>query len=139
MDAVHWEFVEDIRGAGNASSINHYETIDNNPWPGISYYRLKQNDFDGGFAYFPIQSVGEESLAFHVEISPNPAENNLRIDGALKANQSITIWDNQGLDLSHLIEVIEQGEQHSLLDVSKLKSGMYFLNTGHQILKFSKK
>lgn len=139
MDAAHWEIVEDIRGAGNASSINHYETIDNNPWPGISYYRLKQNDFDGGFAYFPIQSVGEESLAFQVEISPNPAENNLRIDGALKANQSITIWDNQGLDLSHLIEVIEQGEQHSLLDVSKLKSGMYFLNTGHQILKFSKK
>ena len=139
MDAIHWQFVEDIRGAGNSSTINHYQTIDYNPYPGISYYRLKQTDFDGAFEYFPIQSVGDEGPASQLEISPNPVENILRINVSQNPNQNIIVLDNQGLNLTHLTDVIEQGDHYSLLDVYRLNSGIYFLWTGHQAVKFSKK
>ncbi len=47
----------------------HYEYIDNNPVEGISYYRLKQTDYDGQFEYFDPVAVqfGNKSLA-NVEI-----------------------------------------------------------------------
>ncbi|MCH1472656.1 MAG: hypothetical protein L7V85_01935 [Bacteroidia bacterium] len=139
LDGIHWQFVKDIRGAGNSSTINHYQTIDYNPYPGISYYRLKQTDFDGAFEYFPIRSVGDEGPASQLEISPNPVENILRINVSQNPNQQIIVLDNQGLNLNHLTDVIEQGDHYSLLDVSRLNSGIYFLWTGHQAVKFSKK
>lgn len=139
FNAVDWQIVEEISGAGNSTSVNHYQTIDNNPLPGISYYRLKQTDFDGTFEYSPIQSVGEDRLAYQLEISPNPTENILRINIPLNANQSIAIFDSQGINLTLMTDVIEQREQYSLLDVSKLRSGIYFLRTEYQTLKFAKK
>ena len=139
FDAVDWQIVEEIIGAGNSTAFNHYQTIDNNPLPGISYYRLKQTDFDGTFEYSPIQSVGEDRLAYQLEISPNPTENILRINIPLNANQSISIFDSRGTNLTLMTDVIEQREQHSLLDVSKLRSGIYFLRTDYQTLKFAKK
>jgi len=139
FDAVDWQIVEEISGAGNSTSVNHYQTIDNNPLPGISYYRLKQTDFDGTFEYSPIQSVGEDRLAYQLEISPNPTENILRINIPLNANQSIAIFDSRGTNLTLMTGVIEQREQYSLLDVSKLRSGIYFLRTDYQTLKFAKK
>jgi flavin-binding protein dodecin len=139
MDAINWQFVEDIRGAGNSSTINHYQSIDYNPYPGISYYRLKQTDFDGAFEYFPIQSAGDEGPESQLEISPNPVENILRINVSQNPNQSIIVLNNQGLNLNHMTDVIEKGDHYSLLDVSRLNSGIYFLWTGYQAVKFSKK
>jgi len=139
FDAVDWQIVEEISGAGNSTAVNHYQTIDNNPLPGISYYRLKQTDFDGTFEFSPIQSVGEDRLAYQLEISPNPTENILRINIPLNANQSIAIFDSRGTNLTLMTDVIEQREHYSLLDVSKLRSGIYFLRTDYQTLKFAKK
>lgn len=36
-----------IDGAGNNSSLKQYRAVDENPLPDISYYRLKQVDYDG--------------------------------------------------------------------------------------------
>ncbi|NRA10572.1 MAG: hypothetical protein HRT57_01295 [Crocinitomicaceae bacterium] len=37
-------------GAGNANSTLTYYDLDRNPLNGISYYRLKQTDFDGSIS-----------------------------------------------------------------------------------------
>jgi hypothetical protein len=50
-DAVSAEIIGFVDGAGNSSQTLHYEFIDHDPLPGISYYRLKQTDYDGSFEY----------------------------------------------------------------------------------------
>ncbi|MBW6498623.1 MAG: hypothetical protein K0B09_09560 [Bacteroidales bacterium] len=50
-DAVDAEIIGFIDGAGNSSHTLHYQFIDHDPLPGISYYRLKQTDYDGSFEY----------------------------------------------------------------------------------------
>lgn len=42
-----WKIVGHIDGVGNSSTPVKYELIDYNPIPGISYYKLRQTDFDG--------------------------------------------------------------------------------------------
>ncbi len=56
-DAIHFEKVFDKSGAGNSSTIKSYADIDPNPFQGVSYYRLKQTDYDGEFEYSQIVPV----------------------------------------------------------------------------------
>jgi hypothetical protein len=50
-DAVSAEIIGFVDGAGNSSQTLPYEFVDHDPLPGISYYRLKQTDYDGSFEY----------------------------------------------------------------------------------------
>jgi len=47
-----WEVLGFIDGAGNSSRPLQYVFTDYNPLSGISYYRLKQTDYDGKYEYF---------------------------------------------------------------------------------------
>jgi hypothetical protein len=57
IDAQNWEPVATIDGAGNSTSELHYSHTDREPFAGISYYRLKQTDFDGVFSYSQVRAV----------------------------------------------------------------------------------
>ncbi|MFT7241420.1 MAG: hypothetical protein ACI83L_001775, partial [Cryomorphaceae bacterium] len=46
-DAEHWEEVGRKDGAGNSNMELAYAFADDDPYSGISYYRLRQTDFDG--------------------------------------------------------------------------------------------
>jgi hypothetical protein len=50
-DALNAEIIGFVDGAGNSSRTLHYQFVDRDPLPGISYYRLKQTDYDGSFEY----------------------------------------------------------------------------------------
>ncbi|TVQ93864.1 MAG: hypothetical protein EA393_01670 [Bacteroidetes bacterium] len=45
------EIIGSKPGAGNSNAVLRYSYTDRNPHPGISYYRLKQTDYDGSFEY----------------------------------------------------------------------------------------
>lgn len=63
-DGVNWEIVTTAAGAGNSIYRIDYAAYDSRPLSGISYYRLKQTDFDGAFEYSNIVSVfyGNEAV-----------------------------------------------------------------------------
>lgn len=57
IDAQHFTKVGRVQGAGNSTSKLSYSFIDDAPYSGVSYYRLKQTDFDGATTYSDIRSV----------------------------------------------------------------------------------
>ncbi len=73
-DAQVFEFVEEVNGAGNSTDIIDYITFDNNPYTGLSYYRLKQTDFNGEYSYSNVVAVEFSEDASDVLIYPNPAD-----------------------------------------------------------------
>jgi len=79
-DAVTWEAVTTIPGAGTSNSTLAYSYTDNNPYTGTSYYRLRQTDFNGKSQTFNpvVVSCSEESLIdFNiVTIKTNEPNNN---------------------------------------------------------------
>lgn len=50
-DAIEWDNIGVIFGAGYSSNYLFYQFEDNNPKTGLSYYRLKQVDFNGDYEY----------------------------------------------------------------------------------------
>ncbi|MDH5609078.1 MAG: T9SS type A sorting domain-containing protein, partial [Cyclobacteriaceae bacterium] len=85
IDGLSFEAIGNVAGHGNASDRNDYSFTDENPFSGLSYYRLKQVDFDGKNELLSVISIVNKSdKAFDVKASPNPASGNqiqLRIDG----------------------------------------------------------
>jgi hypothetical protein len=63
-----------VTGAGNSKTVQNYSFVDKQPYQGISYYRLKQVDFDKHFEYSSTLSVEYNGTTdnFNVLIYPNP-------------------------------------------------------------------
>jgi len=73
-DAKIWSEVIITNGAGNSNqNIEYYET-DYQPLNGISYYRLKQTDFDGNYSYSIMVPVKYESniVDGNIGLFPSP-------------------------------------------------------------------
>lgn len=57
MDGFNWEVIDTVDGANNSSWHIDYSTEDESPFLGMSYYRLKQVDYDGAFSFSELRVV----------------------------------------------------------------------------------
>jgi hypothetical protein len=53
----NFESIYRLNSAGNSNDLMRYIAYDNNPYRGLSYYRLKQTDLDGNFTYSTLRTV----------------------------------------------------------------------------------
>lgn len=93
IDGVHFENIGSIGGGGNSTSLLNYTIFDNNPIEGISYYRLKQTDYDGNTIYSELESILIESdQTINISIYPNPSKiDDLEISIHLKEMENVKI------------------------------------------------
>ncbi len=125
-DGLNFEVIGKQTGAGNSVTRLEYAFNDQNPYKGISYYRLKQVDFSGKFSYSEICSVtnnGDGGVSFY----PNPVKNNLTIDYMFSEkpkSNTISVSDVTG-KLVHVNSTFTDSKVS--LDCSNLAEGIYFL------------
>lgn len=82
-DGIHFTAIGTLPGAGNSSSTLLYNTIDEHALSGISYYRIKQTDYNGAFSYSNIESINDQliqSLVFTLSPNPTAAGSSVFID-----------------------------------------------------------
>lgn len=97
-DLLHYETVLIRDGAGNSNEILQYNGIDYDPYPGLSYYRLKQTDFNGDQSYSPLRSIMlNEEVAEGIQVFPNPAGK----------ETNLLVYDMEGKKLR--IQIIDAG------------------------------
>ncbi len=117
-----WEQLIKINAAENATTISSYSAMDNNPFKGINYYRLKQTDIDGRYTYSTILSTNIDDSK-SIELYPNPVANSLIIKNLPTSPMlQFVIKDVQGKQLSNFVN-----QSSSVVNVSWLKQGMYML------------
>lgn len=118
-DLIHWSNVLTQPGSGNSESLLHYQNRDATPLQGISYYRLKQVDFNGSFTYSDSRSV---HIGSSVEIYPNPANEEIIVINT-DATQ-VQLIDSKGAIVA--FKSLLLGKDLHLF-VSDLAAGMYTL------------
>lgn len=97
---------------------------------GLSYYRLKQTDFDGHFEYSAIKSVNlKELLTESVEIYPNPTDNKIQVIGSANELSEVHIFNLLGQDVSNLTTINRINESKITIDLSQLAKGVYYVKT----------
>lgn len=101
-DGIYFEQVKRINGQGDSYTIKNYYVVDSKPFLGISYYRLKQTDFDGTSTYSEIKTVEfSKTDRFEVNVYPNPIYNQAELNVSLISNKDdvvdIVIMNSTGM------------------------------------------
>ena len=137
-DGVDFENIQIVNGAGNSNSVIDYSFIDATPFPGVSYYRIKQVDFNGAFTHSDIRAVKmtNNNSSEAISVFPNPINgNSLRFSFAhrssnLKSEQMmVQLFDASGkLILSeNEIAMTSQKETYSINFPHQLGAGIYLM------------
>ncbi|MFK8009715.1 MAG: T9SS type A sorting domain-containing protein [Saprospiraceae bacterium] len=137
MDGNNWEEIEKVDGLGDSNVNQYYSMTDKEPYTGISYYRLKQIDLDGKYAYSPIQVVTIKMDAI-VRVFPNPSKGQITIEGEKNEIQTLAIYDETGKEVSSSIGIIDKTDRSCSIDISQLTPGIYFVKTKTQTVKVLK-
>jgi hypothetical protein len=64
VDGKNFSEAGKVSGAGNSTSTLYYSLLDEYPYSGVSYYRLKQVDYDGTFAYSDVVAISMDGKDF---------------------------------------------------------------------------
>jgi hypothetical protein len=124
-DGLSFENIGNVAGAGNSNTTLHYSYIDNDPFNNISYYRLKQTDFNGKFTYSGIVSVSgskEDNLSMKVSQSTNNGIN-LFVTSASSSTVVLSIFDLSGrIIFNKSINIIDN---QLILSPDMFSSGIY--------------
>jgi hypothetical protein len=98
-DGILFESINKTKAAGNSTSIINYELYDEEPIEGISYYRLKQTDFDNSYTYSDIRKIYFYKEGNNIVTEyPNPSHSdfNLWIKSKKSTKANILIIDPLG-------------------------------------------
>lgn len=134
-DTENFTEVSKIIGAGHSNTLLHYSAIDYTPYAGISYYRLKQTDYDGKFTYSNLVPI-DFKKTFDFNIYPNPfsATTTITINEEELINKpSLTIYTAFGAEVLNTVLT----KKITTVETNILPSGIYFykLSENNKILK----
>jgi hypothetical protein len=128
-DGYEFEEIGKVDGAGNSNTVLNYALTDENPYPGISFYRLKQTDFNGEFSYSEIVAVRLTDSKYSVLTYPNPFHDklNITISTMEKLSCLIILKDLAGrILLSNAVET-EQDFNSYEINAGSFTPGVYLL------------
>ncbi len=135
-DGYYWNDILEVEGAGNSTVIIEYEDTDYEPLLGLSYYRLRQVDFDGEFTYSSIEVVNFENETKNSIIAyPNPAKDIITFVGNIN---DYNIFNMIGQNVQLKVDLLSNENGLLKLNIGSLSSGVYILKTSNdQICKFN--
>ena len=122
-----------VEGNGTTTATSYYDEIDENSYTGVTYYRLKQLDFDGTYSYSPIRAVNGTPIhsTAAIQAYPNPTLNVLYIKFPALAQENIKgqllLTDVQGHLLYETALQVSSHQRWSVDKVADLLPGTYFL------------
>ena len=125
VEGSSWTVIGTVRGAGNSNSVLSYELIDEHPFSGLSYYRLRQTDYDGTSEYFSPVSVLFNATN-EIEIFPNPATNEFTVSDLANTIYKAEVYDVLGKKVLSR-QPKGSSQQYVVIDVSELPRGLYLL------------
>lgn len=124
QNANDWTDLEKVQADSNAGAGATYTAFDNDPFTGISYYRLKQTDFTGKSTYSEIKEINFTKSFADVIVFPNPAKTFFTLSGTGLKNLRIELYNNIGQMI-----ILPQTAQNNAItfNTSNLSKGIYFI------------
>ncbi|WP_153796115.1 zinc-dependent metalloprotease [Foetidibacter luteolus] len=142
-DGNNYTAIGKVDAAGNSTVKRNYNFTDNNPLPGVNYYRLKQVDKDGVFSLSNIATLDFDASRL-LALFPNPAKSVLNLKYITRKNENVEllVYDSRGTLVKKATLSAQAGQNMKPLNVAGLAKGMYVIraisNDETFIIKFAK-
>ena len=127
-NAIHFEEVGTVQGAGNSNSIRNYELYDRKPYIGTSYYRIKQVDFNGDYFYSSVQVVYIKPKTI-LNVFPNPSTDNIELvlSNEEPADLEVVMLDLYGRVVFRIALKVNKGIVKKRIHHTSIAKGTYIL------------
>ncbi len=138
LDGEQFEVIGEVDGNGTTSELQEYLFVDGQPVTGVSYYRLKQVDYDGTADYSDLVAVNYyNNLGLKVLVYPNPARDVVNISLENDVNVQIVsgmLVDPSGRRMN--IQLTKEGARY-VMNTDGVNNGLYILqlNIDGQVLQ----
>lgn len=137
VDFESFQEVGRVESGGNSQMRQDYSMLDERPYVGRSYYRLKQTDFDGEVTFSePVMIEFDGSAESNLVAYPNPfdgAEIEVEITGLKGLTEvPVVVYDQRGVVVYETILLNENSDalHHKIFFQTKLSSGLYIIKSG---------
>jgi Secretion system C-terminal sorting domain len=118
--------IGETKGKGNSTVEQKYFFTDPTPLRGISYYRLKQEDFDGTAMFSKIVSIDNSGKGQNkVKVYPSITNDEINIELSEATKADISIRDLTGRTM---LSKNTEGVANQTLDLGLLLNGLYILS-----------
>ncbi len=123
-DAKLFSPIVEITPVGDTNQGARYKYIDQNPYNGITYYRLKQIDFSEQYDYSNIRQITINALVNDVRVYPNPLGENrlLTVESIFQEDYQMNIYDPAG----KWVKKADLRKGRGQIDLKGLPSGIYY-------------
>ena len=135
-DGQSWEAVQRVNGSGNSTNELNYSWLDTSPHSGVSYYRLKQTDYNGKSETFDAVSVVQSEVK-ELQAYPNPVSQVTSLLG-VDADQPLLVYNTTGVEVTGNVIFSSSTSQKFFLDMSQLPRGLYFVVNGNKSIRLMK-
>lgn len=129
-DASYFEETGKVKGAGNSNTLLNYAFTDANSYTGLSYYRLKQIDFNGSFIFSNVVSVkfGKETFSLiSTFVDYDNQTINIYLNTNITENVEYQLIDMLGKTINYELQTVKQGVNIITIDGKRLVKGIYYL------------
>jgi len=126
-DGINFEQIGRMQGGENSSSVLNYVFYDENPYHELSYYRIKQIDFNGAYSYSDIKTIYLAPSFSLINIYPNPAKSSINILVGTPKDMmvNVVVFNNIGQKVINYTTEVITGRHTININTSNLSSGSY--------------
>lgn len=129
VDGRSFEAIGEVKAAGNSSVVLRYEFLDKNNTvltQKVFYYRLKQLDENGSFAYSSVVAISRDKGNAEIVVSPNPFSSIIQVTLPVTETASFKLTTSEGKTL-YLKDKNALSGRVQLNDLPGLAPGIYLL------------
>jgi hypothetical protein len=130
QDGESFEDLIKVGGSGNSNETKNYTAIDYSPISGMSYYRLKQTDYNGNFTISPVIVNDCGASGFNIiSVIPNSVDKTTRLyfNTSEQTNYHISVYDLLGNKLLSKDNHAEKGNNEVEINCSELGRSVYLI------------
>lgn len=124
---AEWQSLDRVYSAGDSNEPQAYSFLDVEAVTGDVYYRLKQVDLDGSFAYSPVVSTSFNTIS-GFEVFPNPATDWVSVT----SSERVELLDLTGRMVLSTTDAVRSGDNRISFHVAELPAGIYLLRSGSE-------
>ena len=119
-----------VAGRGNSNTTTVYNLIDEKPFVGYNYYRMRQVDFDGKYSESRIVPIFFSKNAGQIFVFPNPVSTDVKIalKGIGKGDFQFDILNLNGQTIYSERATIEDENFQTFIE-NHFTNGVYFLRS----------
>lgn len=127
VDGSNFVALGTVDGSGNTTNKINYEFVDRSYFADLSYYRLKQVDYDGTPRYSSIVSVNRTAEVLSVYPNPTSGAISLQFPASWNGKYTIKFRDNLGRESEESVEIAPDTKTYTSALFEKLPAGIYFV------------